>query len=99
MSSVFDLLGDEFSKDDLLCEILASDDDAGAGRAGGKKDKDKDKQDDFEIKSRTLCLQRTETQGWGTLETFRMTVAPPFAVFKGRGARFDGSWRQLNKHH
>jgi hypothetical protein len=39
MSFAFDLLGDKFSEDDLLGEVLASDDDAGvigAGRAGWK---------------------------------------------------------------
>ena len=37
MSFVFDLLGDEFSEDDLLGEVLATDDDAGAVRTAGEK--------------------------------------------------------------
>jgi len=81
MSFVFDLLGNEFSEDDLFGEILASDDDPGAGRAGGKNGEKK--KDGCECKSPTLCLQKAETQGWGILEPFPMTVAPPFAVFKG----------------
>jgi hypothetical protein len=36
MSFVFDLLGKEFSEDDLFSKVLASDDDPGAGGAGGK---------------------------------------------------------------
>src|SRR6266851_4183879 len=36
MSFVFDLLGDEFSEDDLLGEVLASDNDVGMGGAGGE---------------------------------------------------------------
>jgi hypothetical protein len=36
MSFIFDLLGDEFAEDDLFSKVLASNDDAGARRAGGK---------------------------------------------------------------
>lgn len=36
MSSIFDLLGNEFSEDDLLGEILASDDDTWAMGARGE---------------------------------------------------------------
>src|SRR5206468_1924484 len=65
MSFIFNLLCDQFAKDDLLGEVLAADDDAGLARATGKK-QGRDENDE-NVKGPALSRQRAPRQGRGTL--------------------------------
>ena len=68
MSLVFDLLRDEFAEDDLLGEVLASDDNAGLAGAGGEEQSENDNNQHKsptlpQAQGRLVSLPRTERQG------------------------------------
>ena len=91
MSLIFDLLGDQFSEDDLLGEVLASHDDVGLARARRKKQGGN--KNDENVKDPARSRQLAARQGRGTLGIWVNTPSSlPFNqhVYQGRNREGHG---------